>query len=145
MSHKLKRQLILSQRGFTLVEIMIVLAILGSLAAVLGTTVMGALDKSKVKEAQIQIKEVSKALEIYNADCGTYPTTDQGLKALVQSPGADACPNWGPNSYLKNEPKDPWNGNYVYESDGGTFHLKSYGKDHKEGGDGFAKDISSDD
>src|SRR3954462_6639202 len=90
----------LNDVGMTLIEIMIVLAIIGTLMAVLGTGVVKQLDKSRVKNAKIQIREVQKQLGLYNTDCGQYPTTEQGLDALIKSPGEE-CPNWGPDPYMK--------------------------------------------
>lgn len=131
-----------NQIGMTLIELMIVMAILGGLITILGTRVIGALDKAKVQNAKTLIKEVEKRLEMYNLDCNGFPTTDQGLEALVTSPG-DACSNWGPDPYYKQLPKDPWGTQLVYESDGGTYTIISLGKDKKEGGDSYNKDISS--
>ncbi len=134
----------LNQAGMTLIEIMIVIAIVGGLMAVLGKNVVGFLDKSRVSNAKIQIKEISKALDMYYADCGSFPTTEQGLAALTQSPG-DTCPNWGPEPYRKKEDRDPWGGAFLYESDSSTYVVRSLGKGGKEGGDKFEKDISSED
>jgi general secretion pathway protein G len=131
-----------NERGMTLIEIMIVLVIIGGLMAVLGTGAVRFLNSSKVDTAKIQIKEISKSLEAYNLTCNSYPTTDEGLKALTANPG-ESCPNWGPEPYMKKEPKDPWGRPYVYESDGGSFTLMSMGKDRKPGGEGYDKDISS--
>jgi general secretion pathway protein G len=138
----LKRRPKLNERGMTLIEIMIVLVIIGGLMAVLGTGAVRFLNSSKIDTAKIQIKEISKSLEAYNLTCNSYPTTDEGLKALTASPG-ETCPNWGPEPYMKKEPKDPWGRPYVYESDGGSFTLMSTGKDRKPGGEGYDKDISS--
>ena len=131
----------LNQAGMTLIEIMIVLAIIGGLITFLGQNVISSFDKSRVKNAKIHMKELQKQLDIYNSDCGSYPTTDQGFAALIKSPGEAVCANWGPEPYLKKEPKDPWGSDYVYESDGSSITLKSLGKDKKEGGDAYAKDI----
>ncbi len=139
------QQKFLSQSGFTLIEIMIVLVILGGLMAILGKNIVNNLQKARTKEAYIQIKELSKNLDTYNLDCTQYPTTDQGLQALAQNPGSEACPNWGPDPYLKSIPKDPWGMPYTYESDGSKFVLKSFGKDKKPGGSGYDRDITSDD
>lgn len=135
----------LNETGMTLIEIMIVMAIIGLLLAVLGTTANNYLRKSRIEATKIQIKEMGKALDAYNLSCNTYPTTEQGLAALTQSPGAEACPNWGPDPYLKKISKDPFGGQYIYESDGTTYELKSYGGDKKPGGEGYNADISSKD
>lgn len=135
----------LNSRGMTLIEIMVVLLIIGGLAAVLGQTVFKNLSNSEVKQTKIQFKEVSKQLEMFSADCGHYPSTEQGLQALVQDPGKDVCPNWGPEAYLKDIPKDAWKKPLIYESDGTSFVLKSLGKDRKDGGSGAAKDLLSTD
>jgi general secretion pathway protein G len=140
---KTQSSILQNERGMTLIEIMIVIAIIAGLMAVLGSTANNYLQKSRVENAKIQIKELSKQLEAFNLDCSTYPTTDQGLKALIQNPGPDVCANWGPNPYIKKEPRDPWGKPFIYESDGATFTLISLGRDGKEGGDGYAKDLNS--
>ncbi len=142
-SESIKSPLKFNQVGMTLIEIMIVIAIIGGLMAVLGSTAMESLNKSRVQNAKIQMKEIGKQLDMYYADCSSYPTTDQTLNALMQNPGNDVCPNWGPNPYLKKIPKDPWGTNFIYESDGATYNLKSLGRNKKEGGDGYDKDLSS--
>lgn len=129
-----------NQKAFTLVEIMIVLAILGSIFALLAPKFGGARDKANQKEAKIQMGMISNALSNYNLDCGKYPKT---LEGLVKQ-DAD-CSNWGPDAYYAKSLKDPWKNDYVYELNGAEFTLKSLGKDGKEGGSGFNKDISSDD
>lgn len=134
----------LNQAGMTLIEIMIVIAIVGGLMAVLGSNVVSKLGKSRVDNTRIHMKEIAKQLDMYNADCSVYPTTEEGLEALSTSPG-EACPNWGPEPYLKPNPKDAWNQPYIYESDGSTFVIRSLGADRREGGDGNNKDLSSDD
>lgn len=133
-----------NERGMTLIEIMIVIAIIGGLLTVLGTTAFDRYERSRVDTTKISIKTIGSALESYNLACNSYPTTDQGLAALVTKPSGDSCPNWGPGAYLKKaQTKDAWGKEFIYESDGGTYEIKSYGRDKKEGGEGYAKDLSS--
>ena len=130
-----------NKRGFSLVEIMIVLVIIGMIAATMGQKLFGGLDRAKVRDAKIMMRKLADALEMYNTDCNSYPTSDQTLQALVEEPGGEpACDSWGP-SYLKKIPKDPWGREYDYESDGVEFDIISLGKDKREGGSDFAKDI----
>lgn len=124
-----------SKKGFTLVEIMIVLAILGSIFALLAGRFAGARDKAKIKEANIQMGQIANGLSQYNLDCSKYPQSLDGLKK------ADDCKSWGPNAYYQGKLVDPWNNPYVYEITGSEFTLKTLGKDKKEGGSGFDKDI----
>lgn len=126
----------------TLVEILIVLAIVGSIMAVVGGKVMTSFQKSKVKQTGIIMSQLSSALNIYYSDCSKMP---QSLKSLIESPGDEECADWGPEPYVKKDLlKDAWNTDFIYESDGSTFTLKSLGKDKREGGSKFDKDISYD-
>jgi general secretion pathway protein G len=129
-------------RGFTLVELLVVLAILGLLATLVGPRVMSTLSGAKSKTARLQIEDLSGALDIYRLEVGRYPTSAEGLDALVEKPG-DAK-NWnGP--YLKKSqvPKDPWGFDYHYSSPGehGPYDLSSLGADNREGGDGEDQDV----
>lgn len=133
--------MIRNNKGMTLLEIMIVLVILGGLIAILATQVTARLKTAKIRQAKIQIAEIGKALDLYYTDCGSYPTNEEGLQALVQAPSS--CTNWGPDPYMKKVGKDPWNGDFRYESQGNTYILKSLGSDHKEGGSGDAQDITN--
>ncbi len=133
--------MIRNQKGMTLLEIMIVMVILGGLIAVLAGTVRDNLKKAKVKQAKIQISEYGKALDMYYTDCNQYPSTDEGLQALMQAPSS--CTNWGPDPYLKKLNPDPWNNQFGYESTGNNYVLKSFGQDRKEGGTGYDADLSS--
>ncbi|MBX2989280.1 MAG: type II secretion system major pseudopilin GspG [Bdellovibrionaceae bacterium] len=133
-----------NQRGMTLIEIMIVLAIIGAISALLLPRLGGAQDKAKVKEAKIQMGQIINSLSMYNLDCGRYP---QALSGLLQADSS--CSNWGPEPYYKTKGnegiKDPWGHDYIYELSGGEFTLKSLGKDGADGGSGFGADISQDD
>ncbi len=123
----------------TLLEIMIVLAILGGLITILAGQVTSRLAAARVKEAKIQMSEIGKALDMFYTDCGSYPET--GLEDLIEQPSS--CSNWGPDSYLKRLPKDPWGRAFDYEYESGSYVLISYGEDKKPGGKGTAKDITS--
>jgi general secretion pathway protein G len=133
--------MIRNNKGMTLLEIMVVLAILGSLIAVLAGSVNSNLKKAKIKQAKIQISEYGKALDTYYSDCNNYPSAEEGLNALIQAP--NSCQNWGPDPYLKKLNPDPWGNTFVYESSGNNYVLKSLGSDKREGGEGDAKDISN--
>ena len=128
----------------TLIEIMIVMAILGGLMAFLGKTVFSQFGKAQIKQTRIQLSEIGKAFELFGVDCGSLPSTEQGIEALLSDTGS--CPNWGPDPYLKKSPKDAWNNEIFYENNGnGGYLLISYGADGREGGEAKNKDITSDD
>lgn len=126
-------------RGMTLIEILIVMAIIGTLMAVLLPQVMNRLGKSQVNSTKLAMGQVIQALNLYYSDCGKYPASLEGLIT------ADDCSNWGPTPYLKKEIKDTWNTSFQYAVEGGNFTLKSFGRDKREGGDGLDKDITQDD
>ncbi len=132
----------LSNKGFSLIEILIVLALVGGIVALIATRVGGAQDNANRKQSVIIMRQVMDQLELYNNDCGSYPTTEQGLIALVKKPG-EACESWGPAPYAKEEPKDAWKNKLNYESDGTEFEITSYGKNKRPGGDAAGEDISS--
>lgn len=130
--------------GFTLIEMLVVITIIALIMSLVGPRVLNYLGESKVKAAKIQIQSFGSALDLFNLDTGRYPTTGEGLTALVQSPGT--IPAWnGP--YLKGGvvPNDPWGKAYVYRSPGehGPYDIMSYGSDGQEGGTGTAADIVS--
>lgn len=132
------------EAAFTLVEILVVIAIIALIMSLVGPRVLNYLGESKVKAAKIQIQSFGSALDLFNLDTGRYPTTGEGLTALVQSPGT--IPAWnGP--YLKGGlvPNDPWGKPYVYRSPGehGSYDIMSHGSDGQEGGTGTAADIAS--
>jgi general secretion pathway protein G len=132
------------EAGFTLIEILVVITIIALIMSLVGPRVLNYLGEAKVKTAKIQIQSLSSALDLFSLDTGRYPTTAEGLAALVQAPGN--IPAWnGP--YLKGGtvPKDPWGNPYVYRSPGehDVYDIMSYGSDGQEGGTGTAADIVS--
>ena len=129
--------------GFTLMELLVVLAILGLLMGLVGPRVLNQLGGAKSKTAAIQIKDLEQTLEMYKLDVGRFPTTDQGLDALVNKPAGVVGWN-GP--YLKSDvPLDPWNGeyNYRYPGEQGEIDIYSYGQDGAPGGEGEDADVVS--
>jgi general secretion pathway protein G len=132
------------QRGFTLVELLVVITIIGLIMGLVGPRVLNYLTESKAKAAKIQIESLGSALDLYFLDVGRYPTTSEGLTALVRRPGSTGAWN-GP--YLKGGlvPADPWGNAYVYRSPGehGSYDIISYAADGQEGGTGAAADITS--
>jgi general secretion pathway protein G len=130
-----------NSRGMTLLEIMIVLAILGSLMAILLPKIAGSKDKADVKQTGLIMSQVNTALQMYYTDCGKYPESLEGLTKADAS-----CSNWGPEPYVKEKQLlDTWNNPFAYSIEGNAYVIKSLGKDKKEGGSGFDKDISSED
>lgn len=131
-------------RGFTLVELLVVLAILGLLAGLVGPQVMKFLSGSKTKTASLQIEKLAGTLDLYRLEVGRYPTTQEGLEALVEKPAN--APNWnGPYLQKAQVPKDPWGFDYQYRFPGehGAFDLYSLGADNADGGDGENQDVVS--
>ncbi len=133
-----------TQAGFTLIELLVVLAIIGLLAGLVGPQVIKHLGESKTKTAKLQIEELSSALDMYRLDAGRYPTTDEGLNALVEQPASAKYWN-GPYLRKKKTPLDPWNTPYHYVIPGqhGKFDIFSLGADNAEGGEGEDQDVRS--
>ncbi len=136
------------ERGFTLIELMVVIVILGILAGLIIPRIMGRPDEARRAKARIQIESLETALKLYRLDNGGYPTTEQGLQALVEAPSAgQQAKNWRQGGYLERNkvPKDPWDKEFVYLSPGvhGDFDLSSLGADGEPGGDGKNKDINN--
>jgi general secretion pathway protein G len=129
--------------GFTLLELLVVMVIIGLLAAYVGPRYFSQVGKSEVKAAQAQVQALQKALDTYRLEVGRYPTTEQGLGALVTRPQNE--PKWGGPYLQKAVPPDPWGKPYQYKSPGehGDFDLFSFGKDGQAGGTGEAADITS--
>lgn len=144
LGERIRQKRARGEGGFTLIEILVVIAIIALIMSLVGPRVLNYLGESKVKAAKIQIQSFGSALDLFNLDTGRYPNTSEGLTALVQSPGT--IPAWnGP--YLKGGvlPNDPWGKAYVYRSPGehGPYDIMSYGSDGQEGGTGTAADIAS--
>lgn len=134
------------EAGFTLIEIMVVIAIIGILATLIVPNIMGRPDEARVTAAKHDVGTINQALKLYRLDIGRYPTTEQGLKALVERPTSEPIPqNWKTGGYLSSVPKDPWGNAYFYSNPGtrGEIDVISYGVDGKPGGTGTDADIGS--
>jgi general secretion pathway protein G len=131
------------EEGFTLIELMIVLFILGLLAALVAPRLMGRVGKAKQKTAQAQMQLLGTALDLFHLDVGRYPTTEEGLNVLKEKP--NNVPGWGGPYLDKNIPNDPWGRPYAYKSPGehGLYDLSSLGADGAPGGDGENQDINN--
>ncbi len=133
-----------AQRGFTLLELLVVLVILGMLAALAGPRVMKYVGSSRTDTTKLQVEELMAALDMYKLEVGRYPNTQEGLQALVEAPAG--ATNWnGPYLRKKTLPKDPWGADYHYASPGqhGSVDISSFGADGREGGEGEDKDVVS--
>lgn len=132
-------------KGFTLIEIMVVMVILGLLVAIVAPNIMGRSDEARKQTAKAQMRQISTALDLYRLDNSHYPSTQQGLAAMVEKPSGSPEPkNWNPEGYMNAVPTDPWGNEYEYVSPGseGPYDLISYGADGREGGEGINADIS---
>ncbi len=133
-----------AQRGMTLIEILVVLVLIGIVMGIVGGNFIGQGEAAKSKAAAIEIGQIGQALDLYKLEVGRYPTTQEGLQALITAPSGVA--NWnGPYWKKGTLPKDPWTNDYKYTSPGarGAFEIVSLGADGKDGGEGPAKDITS--
>ncbi|WP_284153725.1 type II secretion system major pseudopilin GspG [Desulfofustis limnaeus] len=138
----------LSRSGFTLIELLVVLIIIGILAGYVGPKIMGRPEEARRTKAALQIGGLETGLKMYKLDNGIYPSTEQGLQALVEPPSTGRLPpKWREGGYLeaKRVPKDPWGNDFVYLSPGlnGDFDLSSYGADGVAGGEGDNADINN--
>ncbi len=132
--------------GFTLIEILVVVVILAILVGLVAPRIMERPDEARVVAARSDVRAILTALKLYRLDNGSYPTTDQGLSALVQKPQVGNIPsNWKPGGYLDRLPKDPWGHDYHYLNPGihGEVDVFTYGSDGAPGGDGISSDIGS--
>ena len=138
----------LTDRGFTLIELMVVIVILGILAGLIVPRIMGRPEEARRMKARVQIESIETALKLYKLDNGYYPTTEQGLQALVEPPAVGQLPRaWREGGYLEKGkvPKDPWGNEYVYLCPGihGDFDLVSYGADGEPGGEDKDQDVNN--
>lgn len=134
------------QRGFTLIEIMVVVVIMGILAALVVPKLMGRADDARIQAARSDIATIMQAMKLYKLDNNRYPTTEQGLQALITKPTTGPEPKgWKPGGYLEKLPKDPWGNPYQYQSPGlkGEIDIYSLGADGQPGGTGNDADIGS--
>ena len=134
------------QQGFTLIEVMVVVVILGILAALVVPRFLDRPEEARRTKAAVDIKSIEEALALFKLDNGFYPSTDQGLQALVKKPEVGRIPaSYADEAYLKKVPVDPWNQNYIYLSPGAhdAYDIISYGSDGEPGGEGNDADIES--
>ncbi|MDK2954741.1 MAG: ral secretion pathway protein [Desulfovibrionales bacterium] len=144
-----KRRTISKARGFTLIELMIVIVILGILSTLVILNIAGAPDEARVTKAKTDMQTLQSALILFKVQNGFYPSTEQGLKALIQKPVIKPIPrNYPQGGYLNQQtvPKDPWGNEYIYRSPGGDnrpYEIITLGADNMEGGEGFDADLKS--
>jgi len=132
--------------GFTLIEVLVVVVIIGILGAIIVPNLLGRPDQARVTAAQSDLRSLANALDIYRLDNFQYPSTDQGLEALATKPSGFPEPkNYNPDGYIKKLPTDPWGSEYVYERTEDGFSLFSLGADGAEGGEGLNADIRFED
>ncbi|ANB01649.1 type II secretion system major pseudopilin GspG [Ectothiorhodospira sp. BSL-9] len=135
-----------AQQGFTLIEVMVVVVILGILAAIVVPRVMDRPDDARITKAQNDIRALESALNLYRLDNFNYPSTDQGLQALVERPsGQPEARNWRQGGYIDRLPRDPWGNEYQYLHPGsrGDFDLYTFGADGRPGGEGMNAEIGN--
>jgi general secretion pathway protein G len=142
------RRVLSNNRGFSLIELMVVVIILGILAMYIGPKLLGRTEEARVTQARVQMESLETALKLYKMDNSVFPSTEQGLQALVEKPEAGGVPRkWRKGGYLEKGivPKDPWGNEFIYLSPGvhGDYDIISYGADGVPGGDDENKDINS--
>ena len=139
----IKPPLRVSEQGFTLLEIMVVVVIIGLLAAAVVPQLIGNVDRAAVGRAKQDVRQIENSLNLYRLDNFRYPSTSEGLEALVANPGEASAPNW--RQVLKSVPRDPWDQPYHYASPGqhGDFDVFTYGADRQEGGEDVNADIDN--
>ncbi len=134
-----------AQRGFTLIEIMVVVIIIGLLAAIVAPQVIGRVDDAQIEKAKADIRSIDSALKFYRLDNFAYPTSEQGIDALVTKPNDPSIRNWKTGGYLDRLPKDPWGNPYLYLNPGtnGEIDVYTLGRDGRPGGEGIDADIGN--
>jgi len=131
------------ERGFTLIEIMVVVIIIGLLAAIVAPNVIGRIDDAQIEKVRADIRNIESALQLYRLDNFAYPSSEQGIEALITKPNDPNVRNWNPGGYLKGTvPKDPWGNEYLYLNPGnnGEIDIYTLGADGRPGGEGINAD-----
>lgn len=128
-------------RGFTLIEIMVVVVILGFLAAIVAPNVLERIVDARIQSAKTQLQTIEAALTLYKLDNFKHPSTEHGIRALVERPARPVAPNWKSGGYLKKFPIDPWGNEFLYTNDGEKIDIYTLGSDSRPGGEGGAGDI----
>ena len=133
------------QRGFTLIEIMVVVIIIGLLAAIVAPQVIGRVDDAQIEKARADVRNIESALKFYRLDNFAYPTTEQGIEALVTKPNDPSVRNWKEGGYLDRVPNDPWGNPYLYLNPGNNREIDIYtlGRDGRPGGEGIDADLGN--
>jgi general secretion pathway protein G len=133
------------QLGFTLIEIMVVVVILGILAAIVAPNVIGRIDQAQITRVESDLRGIESALKFYRMDNFAYPTSEQGLEALITRPADPNIRNWKPGGYLERMPKDPWGNPYLYLNPGNNGEIDVYtlGRDGRPGGEDLDADIGN--
>ena len=144
--HTNKKLPVVGQRGFTLIEIMVVVVIIGILAALVGPKLFGQVDRARISAAKAEISTIENAMKFYRLDNFVYPSSEQGVEALVTKPNDPNVKNWNPGGYLERLPTDPWGNPYIYRNPGtkgGDIDVLTLGADGVEGGEGNNADIGN--